>query len=449
MMSGSKIFAGARLRRMRNKLNLNQAALAQSLGISPSYLNLIERDQRPITAQLLLKLHTLHGADIAELSGSDEHSDVLASLKEVVADPLLSGEIPVATELVQAQEVAPNLVGATIKLYSAYREVLRRLSDISQQLEVGGAAPTETVFESVQTWLQENPLYQSFENLAEEIWFDLTPKDDVFAGIKARLRSGSGIDVRIIPIDIMGSDRARYDRHSQRLFISERLNAHEKLFEAALLLASLEGAAAIDEIVQTSSFANNAEASRLLRLGLTKNLATAILCPPAKFKSATVDLNWNIEALSDRFNVSTGMMMKRLACLSLRDESDLPIGFLAIDSAGAIFDRLGPLRFHLPIAAKLCGHLPHFTGESAVELETADGQTTGMLARRVGHITYALCFSSVHGAKINFTSHAKRPLGSTCRLCEIKSCTLRREPQATRPAALNPHKRGATDFESE
>ncbi len=448
-MSGSKIFAGARLRRMRNKLNLNQAALAQSLGISPSYLNLIERDQRPITAQLLLKLHTLHGADIAELSGNDEHSDALSSLKEVVADALLHGEIPVTTELVQAQEVAPNLVGAIIKLYGAYREVLKRLSDISQQMALGGAAPTETVFEAVQNWLQENLLHQTFENLAEEIWFDLTPKDDVFAGIKARLRSGSGTDVRIIPIDIMGYDRARYDRHSQRLFISEHLNAYERLFEAAILLASLEGAAAIDETIRASSFTGNAEAKRLMQLGLTKNLATAILCPSAKFKSAAVDLNWNVDALSDRFNVTTGVVMKRLACLSLRDKSDFPIGFLAIDSAGAIVDRLGPVGFHVPIAATLCGHLPHFTADTAVALEAADGQTTEMLARRLGHITYALCFSSVHGAKIKFTSQTKRPLGSTCRLCEIKNCELRREPQATRPASLNPYKRSATDFESD
>jgi XRE family transcriptional regulator, fatty acid utilization regulator len=448
-MSGSKIFAGARLRRMRNKLNLNQAALALSLGISPSYLNLIERDQRPITAQLLLKLHTLHGADIAELSGNDENSDILASLKEVVADPLLSGEIPVATELVQAQEVAPNLVGATIKLYGAYREVLKRLSDISRQMSVSGGAPTETVFETVQGWLQENPLHQTFENLAEEIWFDLTPKDDVFAGIKARLRSGSGIDVRIIPIDIMAADRARYDRHSQRLFISECLNAHERLFEVAMLLASLEGRAAIDEIIRTSSFSGNPEATRLIRLGLTKNLAAAILCPPAKFTSAAVDLNWNIDSLSARFNTSAGVVMKRMACLSLRDESEAPIGFLAIDSTGAIVDRLGPLGFYLPLNGALCGHLPHFTAEPAVELETADGQTIAMIAKRQGHITYAICFSSVHGAKIDFAPYAKRPLGSTCRLCEIKNCTLRREPQATRPAALNAHKRGATEFETD
>ena len=55
-MADNKIFAGPRIRRMRHALELTQAAMAADLGISPSYLNLIERNQRPLTVQLLLKL---------------------------------------------------------------------------------------------------------------------------------------------------------------------------------------------------------------------------------------------------------------------------------------------------------------------------------------------------------------------------------------------------------
>ena len=447
-MSGSKIFAGARLRRMRSGLGLNQAALAQSLGISASYLNLIERDQRPITAQILLKLHSLHGVDIAELTGSGEQGSVLASLKEVVADPLLAGEIPVATELSQANEVAPNLVGATIKLYGAYREVLKRLADVSQHIEGSGQAPAASAFAELQNWLHDNPLHLSLEDLAEEIWFDLSPKDDVFAGLKARLRAGSGIDVRIIPIEIMKADRARYDRHSQRLFISEKLSAVDRLFEAALLLANLEGRSAINDIIAAAPFANNAEAVRLARLGLAQNLAAAVLCPAAKFGSAAQDLSWSIDALSHRFNVSAAMVMKRLAVLSTREFSEIEFGFLAIDASGAILDRAGKLGFHLPHAGALCGHLPHFTGDAVTSLETADPKTIIMVARREGHVAAALAMSPETAKKTIYAAHTTRPLGSTCRLCEIKNCTLRREPQATRPAALNEFVRGPSDYEA-
>ena len=447
-MANSKIFAGARLRRIRNKLNLNQAALAQSLGISPSYLNLIERDQRPITAQLLLKLHTLHGANIAELSGADEHSEVLESLKEVVADPLLNGEIPVPTELAQAQDVAPNLVSATIKLYAAYREVLKRLADVSQKFEGGDTAPIETDFEKAQNWLRDNPLHQPIENLAEEIWFDLSPKDDIFAGIKARLRAGSGIDVRILPIEIMQADRARYDRHSQRLLISEGIDARKRLFEAAFMLASLEGKTIFEEIIRVTSISTRDEGKRILRIGLAANLAISILCPPAKFSAASQDLKWNIDGLCNRFNVSAATVMKRLSVLSTHELSVRSIGFLSLDASGAILDRCGNLGFHLPRGDALCGHLPHFSGKAVTQMELADGKKIVMITKREGHITSAMCLSPEHAAQTIYAMNETHPLGSTCRLCEIKNCMLRRAPQTTRPAALNPFMRGPSDYEA-
>ena len=447
-MSGSKIFAGTRLRRIRNKLNLNQVALAQSLSISPSYLNLIERDQRPITAQLLLKLHTLHGVDIAEFSGNEAHSETLARLREFVADPLLDGEIPLATELTQAHEVAPNLVGATLKLYGAYREVLKRASDISQQMEAGGGFAVQNNFEAVQQWLQRDPLQPALEALAEEIWFDLSPKDDVLAGLKARLRSSAGIEVRILPAEAMHPYRARHDRHAQRLLLSESLNAHERIFETALLVARLEGQSAITEILSACALAKSAEAARLLRLGLEKLLAAAILCPAAKFSSAASDLKWNVAALSHRFNVRPAVAMKRLAIVSLRGEANEPRGFLALATTGSVVDRVGPLGFHLPQGGALCGHLPHFTGEPVSRLQTKDGKTVFMVAVRDDGVTSALCLGPEQFAVTSYIAQAPRPLGSGCRLCEIGGCALRLAPPATRPAVLNAHVRGQSDYEA-
>jgi XRE family transcriptional regulator, fatty acid utilization regulator len=453
-MTGSKIFAGARLRRIRNRLQHSQAAFADSLGISPSYLNLIERDQRPLTAQVLLRLNTHHGVDIAELSASQEHSQSLGLLQEVISDPLLAGEIPVMTELNEAAQVAPNLVGATVKLYGAYREVLKRLGDLSQEITVKGAAPAELPFESVQRWMQESgPLFPTLEALAEEIWFELSPKDDVMAGLKARLRAHSGIDVRIIPVDIMGADRARYDRHSQRLLISEKLDAQERLFEAVWLLASLEGRVAIDEIV-AAQFSKNAEAKRLARQGLVGALAVAILCPAAKFIAAAQDLKFDLAALSSRFSVSSKIVMQRLAGLSMREDSTMAIGFLCVDATGAIMDRTGKLGFFLPKSGALCGQLPIFDQHGAIKIacmKTADGQSLVVIAIREKHLMGAIFISPEDAAKMIYgplaAAQTPRPLGPTCRLCNIKNCNLRREPPATRPAALNEFVRGPSDFE--
>ena len=48
--SGKKLFVGPRFRRIRQQLGLSQTQMAEGLGISPSYINLIERNQRPVTA---------------------------------------------------------------------------------------------------------------------------------------------------------------------------------------------------------------------------------------------------------------------------------------------------------------------------------------------------------------------------------------------------------------
>ena len=68
-MAEQKIFAGPRIRRIRNALGLTQTAMAEGLGISPSYLNLIERNQRPLTVQLILQLASVYKVEPEELQG--------------------------------------------------------------------------------------------------------------------------------------------------------------------------------------------------------------------------------------------------------------------------------------------------------------------------------------------------------------------------------------------
>src|ERR1700748_3105428 len=82
-----KLFLGARLRRMRRDMGITQTRMAEDLGVSPSYLNLLERNQRPVTAQVLLRLADAYDIDIRSLSSDQEASDA-RDLAEVFADPL-------------------------------------------------------------------------------------------------------------------------------------------------------------------------------------------------------------------------------------------------------------------------------------------------------------------------------------------------------------------------
>ena len=113
-MSERKIFAGPRIRRIRNERGLTQTAMAEALGISPSYLNLIERNQRPLTVQLLLKLASVYKLDLDSLQA--ESGSTITGLKEVFSDPLLTGELPGDQELVEIGEAAPNAAVGIMKL---------------------------------------------------------------------------------------------------------------------------------------------------------------------------------------------------------------------------------------------------------------------------------------------------------------------------------------------
>ena len=82
---------GRTVRRLRQEHELSQQALASRLGISASYLNLIEHDQRNVTAGLLIKLTETLRVDLAALSGTVERQ-LEVGLRETFADPLLGAD---------------------------------------------------------------------------------------------------------------------------------------------------------------------------------------------------------------------------------------------------------------------------------------------------------------------------------------------------------------------
>jgi XRE family transcriptional regulator, fatty acid utilization regulator len=437
-MNSSKLFAGSRLRRLRLKLGQSQSGFAQTLGISASYLNLMERDQRPVTAQVVLKLSQMKDVDIAELGNAEHNHSALPALREMLADPLLANALPPGNELHEALAVAPNFAGATLKLYEAYREVLKRLADAAQ-----GLAP-QAMHKSFDQWLEKISA-EPLEALAEDVWSMLSPKDDIFAGLKSRLRTEYGIDTRILPSHILGVDRSHYDRHSQRLLISENLNHEEKVFEAAQLLAQSEGRMVIENILAQSPLAENPEERRLAKASLLNHLALAVISPRAKFSTSAEDLKCDVAALSRRFTISQAHAMQRLAMLN----TDL--GFLCVEANGQIAQRFGDLHYFIGHNAPLCGQLPLFdAGETlvAAQMQQADNSGPVVLAFRHKGKSNGLFFSKTEFEKTIYAKPvATRALGSTCRLCEIRGCSKRTAASALRPTAGSEFIRGPTPFE--
>lgn len=79
---------GFRISNRRKSLKISQAALARLVGISPSYLNLIENNKRDIAGSLLQRVALQLQIDIDQLTGQSEQK-LLQDLEEAFADPML------------------------------------------------------------------------------------------------------------------------------------------------------------------------------------------------------------------------------------------------------------------------------------------------------------------------------------------------------------------------
>ncbi len=363
-MAERKIFAGTRLRRLRQKRGLSQTEMAAEIGVSPSYLNLIERNQRPLTVQVLLKLSNAYGVDVAELSGGDDPG-VMEALKEVFSDPLLSGEIASPTEIAEFVEAAPNAARATARLFQAYREGLERLSDLAHRLTREGEAPPETAAQlplgQAAAYFEEaGPFFPAIEAEAEAIAGDLKPRDDPHEALRRHLEHAFKVDLRVLPAHVMPIEQLRYDRHTLRLFISERVPLIERPFLLARQIAWLGHRALIDRLSEEAGM-TQAEATRICRHGFARRLAEAIVAPAGRFASAARDNSANIMLLSQRFVLAPSRAMARLATLGADGRSGLaPAFMLTLNGAGEVLTRIPGGGFPFPRLAPFCSRLPLF-----------------------------------------------------------------------------------------
>src|SRR6476661_8489097 len=147
----TKAFMGVRLKTLREQQGLTQAALAASLRISPSYLNQIENDQRPLTVPVLLRLQAAHGIDL-QLFSDDAGARRLSELRSVFSDHPDAHPVPLAEAKVVASQL-PSVATVLLHLHKRSRAAEERLSSIVAGTDgdrmAGDAAPPLQPYEEV------------------------------------------------------------------------------------------------------------------------------------------------------------------------------------------------------------------------------------------------------------------------------------------------------------
>ena len=473
-MADQKIFAGPRIRRIRMGLNLTQTAMAEELGVSASYLNLIERNQRPLTVQLLLKLASTYKLDLEELQGTGDEN-LMAQLKEAFSDPLLESEVPDRAEILEFTEATPNVASALVKLYRAYRESLDRLSGLSTMMAEEGSDAVKTaarlpVDEMRQALEQRSPYIPAIERKAAEILDRLDMSDGLLAGLKRWLLQEKGIVVQVLPIETMPEWRRRFDKHSSRLMLTERLSPADQLQEVAQEVALLTAEELIDEEVAFLKLSSD-EAKRLARFEFARLLALAMILPYDKFISTAKKLRYDINVLRSRFGVTFAQAAWRLTMLQKTGNAAVPFFVMETDAAGNRIRRAGANGF--PVT-RFGGDCPKLVVHQAFG---SPGQIFSEKVVTPQDVEFVVLGRTVEGLRSSYFDRPQRTalligfdvsssddviyadglsgagarepikIGPGCRLCERPGCVSRAHPPLTRPLGLDEMVRGFSAFE--
>lgn len=459
-----RLYIGPRLRRIRRDLGLTQAQMAADMDVSASYITLIERNQRPLPADLLLRLAETYDLNLAAFSSGED--ETYASLEKALADPIFQ-ELSVGRDDIRDLLSANPAMGeAVAALYHAYRA---SEAAVMEARAAGRAGPADPLEEARDFIARARNYFPAIDEAGEATARALKASGhDLFAALAARFKEKHSLSVRILPADIMVGAYRRHDRHRAQIAISEALDQASRIFQLALQLILLEQRAMLDAIVNEAPFETDA-GRRLTRAALANYAAAAIIFPYEVFYNSVQELKYDIEALGRRFAASFEQVTHRLTTLQRPGKEGVSFFFLRIDAAGNVSKRFSAGVFPF---ARYGGSCPLWNIHEAFRtprkiitqiVQLPDGDSYFSLARTVhgGEGGYhapqaeravALGCELKHAGDLIYTQGldlapvAPTPIGVTCRLCPRAQCAARAHPPLERRLIIDEHRRMATPF---
>jgi XRE family transcriptional regulator, fatty acid utilization regulator len=440
------IFLGPRLRRLRRDLGLTQSHMASELDISASYIALLERNQRPMTADLLLRLARTYRLDITELAG-DDRDELADRIKGALKDPLFADLDLLPLEATDVATNFPGITEAMLRLYGAYQQDQLALADRSVASEAGQGDAQDPVGEVEKFLASCKNCFPALDEAAEQ----LAQKVEAAGGFISWFKEKHGLRVRTLPADVMMGSLRRFDRHRDEILLDDTLSPETRQFQLALQLVHLELRRDIKSLAQDAGLGSTS-AKRLARKGLAAYAAAAILMPYAAFARAVEARHYDIEALSRQFGTSFEQTAHRLTTMQKPGQECVPFFFIRIDPAGNVSKRLDGAGFPF---ARHGGSCPLWSIHRAFRLpgdvltqwlELPDGQRFFSIVRTVTshgggfgvervERSIALCCAAEEAQKLIYTHtpgapspDRATPIGVACRLCHREHCAARSVP---------------------
>lgn len=456
------MYVGARLRRLREERRLTQAALAKSLDLSPSYLNQLERDQRPLTIPVLLKLNSTFDLDV-QFFAADSDARLVSDLHEVLIDAA-GGHTAPLTEVEELATRQPDVARIVVAMHRRLRAATDQLDLLSARVDAPTGTPGVPMpYEDVRDFFYDHhnhipQLDIAAEQLFEQSGLTIGSLDRQLARV-AEERAGVTVLVRGDGADPTIPKR-HYDPETRTLTLARRLRPGQRAFQIATTLALLLYGTELDGVLaETPSLTG--ESRVLARIGLANYFAGALVLPYGRFLRSAEELHYDIDLLGLRFEVGFETICHRLSTLQRQGQRGVPFFFVRTDRAGNISKRQSATAFHFSRVGGSCplwvvheafaypgriltqiaempdGRRYLWIARTAMTAPQGFGTATKNFAIGLGcDIEYAdrLVYSS--GLQLDDPATAV-PIGAGCKVCERPACAQRAFPNIGSPLAVD------------
>ena len=462
-----KTFIGPHLRRLRRDRGETQAQMARALGISASYVNLLENNERSVSVAVLLRLLDTYGVDWRDIAEDDAASQ-LADLRAAMQDPLFAGTRPDLAQLRAALVHSPALAAAFLRLHGAYQAATDQLLSLADSsAPILATSPEAAVHDCFRRYRNH---FRDVEAAAEAFWGATTiAPDDTYAALKARLRDRLGITVRVARVADLPGTLRMHDAARREIVLSEALDHPNRTFQLVHVAGLIEQGELFEAALARSGLTEPRSRARL-RVELANYFAAAVLMPYEAYLAEARASKYDLDHLATRFGVSFEQACHRATAMQREGAQGVPFFFLRIDKAGNVTKRFNATGFHLAEYGGACPRLEVHTcfrvpGRIVPQfVEMPDGSQYFTFARTVDRPTFerhaqdnrlavAMGCAVEHAAQIGYAeafmvgAAPMTEIGINCRVCPRHGCEQRAYQAAVLTEPVDERRRGVTRFD--
>ena len=474
-MSQIDLKIGPKIKAFRRQLGLQANKLSEQLGISPSYLNLIESGKRKIDGDLLLKVCEELKIELSDLTNKSD-LNLANNLSELLGDELFEDLDILGPEVQDLVNTNPKIARALIKLGDNYKqkgqEIVSKVENISGKIIDGRKAsfPGEVVSD----FLQENKNYFSkLEKFAEDIFNRIQINNRAtYMALCDFLKTEYGVKVKdVLPEDGKPFSKIYY-KSRKELHLSDYVALETKKLYAAAQIAQ-EGAMVIIENYLLAFKFPSEESKKLTKVALLNYCGAAILMPYKLFHQECMKQKYDLELLQNTFACTFEQIAHRVTCLQDPKLPGIPFHFLRVDVAGNISKRFSLSGIEIPRYGGACPRWNVYSAFSrpgviqAAVSKMSNGEKYVCIARTVEkgvgrygkkksilsiglgcQAKYAKDFVYTENLDLN-DKKTEIPIGVSCRTCDRLDCSQRAFPPLHKKFDVDINNRGVSVYVTE